>query len=110
MTTIFHIAEREAWEQNSLDSYQPEMFAAEGFIHCSTAEQLIQVANLRFRGQLGLVLLDIDTGLVKPEIRYENLEGGLKLFPHIYGALEREAVMRVRDFPPGPDGFFNLPE
>jgi uncharacterized protein (DUF952 family) len=56
------------------------------------------------------VLLEIDTNLVKPEIRYENLEGGLKLFPHIYGQLERKAVLRVRNFAPGLDGFFTMPE
>lgn len=110
MSIIFHIANREVWERNSPGAYQPELFATEGFIHCSTAEQLIPVANLRFRGQLGLVLLAIDTDLVKPEIRYENLEGGFKLFPHIYGQLERKAVLRVRDFTPGLDGFFTMPE
>lgn len=110
MSTIFHIATREVWERNSPANYQPEQFATEGFIHCSTAEQLIPVANLRFRGQLGLVLLEIDTALVTPEIRYENLEGGLQLFPHIYGALERNAVLRVRDFTPDPDGFFTMPQ
>jgi uncharacterized protein (DUF952 family) len=110
MAIIFHIANREVWERNSPADYQPEQFATEGFIHCSTAEQLIPVANLRFRGQLGLVLLEIDTNLVKPEIRYENLEGGLKLFPHIYGQLERKAVLRVRNFAPGLDGFFTMPE
>ena len=54
-----------------------------------------------------VAVLEIDTDLVKPEIRYENLEGGLKLFPHIYGELERDAVLRVRDFTPGLDGFFH---
>ena len=48
----------------------------EGFIHCSTPEQVIQVANARFRGRTDLLLLTIDTDKVGPEIRYENLEGG----------------------------------
>ena len=110
MSIIFHIANREVWERDSHGYYEPEQFAIDGFIHCSTPEQLLPVANLRFRGQLELVLLEIDTDLVTPEIRYENLEGGLKLFPHIYGQLERKAVLRVREFTPGLDGFFSMPE
>jgi uncharacterized protein (DUF952 family) len=49
-----------------------------------------------------------DSARVKPEIRYENLEGGANLFPHIYGALALDAVVAVHDFPPGEDGSFEL--
>lgn len=111
MSTIFHIAKGDAWDQALITgSYRPEGFESEGFIHCSTCEQVIRVANLRFRGQLGLVLLEIDTDKVGYEIRYENLEGGLQLFPHIYGELSPEAVVRVREFTPGVNGFFEMPE
>lgn len=110
MAIIFHIAKREAWHQAQTEGiYRPEMFPIEGFIHCSTPEQVIQVANLRFRGQTGLVLLSIDSDRVNAEIRYENLEGGQKLFPHIYGGLSLDAVVKVSDFTPGADGYFSLP-
>ena len=81
----------------------------EGFIHCSTHEQVIQVANARFRGQSGLVLLFIDADKVAAEIIYENLEGGPQLFPHIYGELNVDAVAQVAEFAPDADGFFTLP-
>ena len=111
MPIIFHIADRARWEQGlASGSYQPEMYASEGFIHCSTAEQIIPVANLRFRGQLNLVLLAIDTTRIKHEIRYENLEGGLQLFPHIYGELDPSAVVHVSELVPDVDGFFEMPE
>ena len=111
MSKIFHIANRERWEQGrAAGSYQPEMFASEGFIHCSTAEQVIAVANLRFRGQSGLSLLAIDTDRVTHMIRYENLDGGAQLFPHIYGELDPAAVVKVSDFRPGRDGYFTMPD
>ena len=110
MTVIFHIATREAWDHALAEgNYRPEMFPIEGFIHCSTQEQVIQVANIRFRAQMGLVLLAIDTDRVKAEVRNENLEGGQQLFPHIYGELSIAAVVQVSEFSPGPEGYFALP-
>lgn len=110
MAIIFHIAERNAWNQSQTNkSYRPEMFLVEGFIHCSTAAQLLQVANTCFRGRRDLLQLSIDTDRVDAEIRYENLEGGEQLFPHIYGELAHDAVVRVVEWIPGADGSFKLP-
>ena len=110
MAIMFHITTRRAWEGAAAEgTYQPEMFPVDGFIHCSTVAQVIQVANIRFRGQSGLVLLSIDTDKVAAEIIYENLEGGQQLFPHIYGELNLDAVLQAAAFTPGPDGCFTLP-
>jgi len=110
MTIIFHITKREAWNRAEAEgTYRTEMFPIEGFIHCSTREQVIQVANVRFRGQRELVLLSIDTDKVTAEIRYENLEGGEQMFPHVYGELNIDAVVEVTEFEPGADGYFSLP-
>ena len=109
MAIIFHIATREAWANRDTATYRPEKFPIEGFVHCSTRDQVIKVADARFRGQTGLVLLYIDTDKVAAEIRYENLEGGRELFPHIYGEINTGAVVEVADFEPGSDGCFALP-
>jgi uncharacterized protein (DUF952 family) len=108
MAIIFHITTREAFAKHEA-TYAPELFSVEGFIHCSTPDQVVKVADARFRGQAGLVLLCIDTDLVKAEIRYENLEGGQELFPHIYGELNTDAVVQIAEFAPGADGYFTLP-
>lgn len=75
--------------------YQPETYAAEGFIHCSTAEQVIRVANRFYANQQDLVLLEIDELKIPHKVVYENLEGGSELFPHIYGTLPQTAISRV---------------
>ncbi|MEP6569369.1 MAG: DUF952 domain-containing protein [Acidobacteriota bacterium] len=107
MAIIFHIARHEAWaNREAVGSYYPEAFPIEGFIHCSTSKQVIKVADARLRGQSGFVLLFIDTDKVTAEIRYENLEGGQELFPHIYGELNTGAVVRVAGFEPSADGYF----
>jgi uncharacterized protein (DUF952 family) len=119
MAIIFHIARSEAWasrdaganreEQAAAGSYRPELLPVEGFVHCSTRDQVVKVADIRFRSQKGLVLLCIDTDKVTAEIRYENLEGGRELFPHIYGEINTDAVVQVAEFEPGVEGYFTLP-
>ena len=108
---ILHITTRESWEEAAkAGAYTAKSLQTQGFIHGSTAEQVIDVANFLFRGQRGLVLLCIDESRLKAEVRYENLEGGLKLFPHVYGPIETDSVVEVLDFPPEADGTFRLPE
>ncbi len=107
MIDLFHITRGADW-QIALEqgAYQADTLASQGFIHCSTRAQVAAVANRMYRGQHGLVLLEIDSRRVQPEIRYENLEGGAELYPHIYGPLNLEAVEKVIEFEPRPDGLF----
>jgi uncharacterized protein (DUF952 family) len=85
---IFHITEKDRFI-SSLESgsYTPENFTSDKFIHCSTKEQAITVANRYYAAQSDLILLAIDTTAIETQIIYENLDGGEELFPHLYGAL-----------------------
>lgn len=108
MNTIFHITQRQQWEQaKNLGGYHPDSLDSEGFIHTSKPTQIIKVANRFFADQTELVLLLIASDQVKPEIRYEEADG--ELFPHIYGELNLDAVYQVIDFEPGKNGLFELP-
>jgi uncharacterized protein (DUF952 family) len=107
MTLILHITRREEWEKAKVVGfYRADTLDSEGFIHCSTLTQVIKVANFRFRNERDLVLLCIDSQKVEADIRYEGVED---LFPHVYGALNVDAVLKVVEFAPGEDGFFKLP-
>lgn len=109
METILHITSRESWEQAQRRGvYHGGTLAAEGFIHCSKPHQAAGVANARFRGVTGLLLLRIDPSRVGPAIRYEESEPG-EHFPHIYGPLNIDAVIDAVAFEPGPDGEFIFP-
>jgi uncharacterized protein (DUF952 family) len=111
MDMILHIARRDDWEKaQSSAAFRGDTLESEGFIHCSRPEQVVRVANSLYRGRDDLVLLCIDSSKVEAEIRYENLEGGDELFPHIYGPLNVAAVVAVLDFEPQADGTFTLPE
>ncbi len=110
MTIIHHITTRADWDAAcAAGAYTADSLASEGFIHCSTAAQVVATANRLFRGRRDLVLLCIDSMRAGAEIRYENLEGGRDLFPHLYGALPLAAVAAVHDFPPRADGLFEPP-
>ena len=110
MPIIYHITPMPDWESaRAAGSYAADSLRSEGFIHCSTAEQVIVTANRRFKGRRDLVLLCIETSRVKAKIRDENLEGGIELYPHVFGALDTESIVAVYDFPPQDDGSFALP-
>ena len=108
MNFIYHITSLSTW-QNALEKgiYNGETLESEGFIHCSTREQVAGSANRHFKGQTGLVLLQIDPQRLQSPVRSENLVGGTDLFPHIYGPVNLEAVNQVEIFDAGTDGIFS---
>ena len=111
MAIILHITKRDQWDQARVaGEYPSSSLHADGFIHCSGPDQVVGVADVRYRGEADLVLLCIDTNRVKAEIRYENLEGGDELFPHVYGPIELSAVAKVLAFGQSSEGKFTLPE
>lgn len=111
MSVIVHIAARADWESaRSSGSYAHASLASEKFIHCSTPDQFLSVANYNFRNSSDLVLLVIDTEKLQAEVRHENLEGGLTLFPHVYGHIAVAAVTDVIAFAPDRDGVFRHDE
>ena len=80
------------------------------FIHCSYSHQLLTVAHRFYQGQKGLVILVIESSKINGKLIEENLEGGTELYPHLYGALPIDAVIKAIAFPCNADGSFNLPE
>lgn len=106
---ILHIVKKEEWENALIKGeYSPESLLKEGFIHCSTPEQIIEVANNIYKNEKNLVLLCIDTSKVKADILFEC--GGSPNYPHIYGKLNLDSIIKVVPFEPDSNGYFNLPE
>jgi uncharacterized protein (DUF952 family) len=100
MALIYHITAASDWAQAQRDgeyrlSTRGRTLAQEGFIHAGTARQVAPVANAFYQGMTGLVVLVIDTGRVRPEIGYDLVPGQPDPFPHIYGPLNVDAVVRT---------------
>ncbi|GAA0358629.1 DUF952 domain-containing protein [Bacillus horti] len=107
---ITHITTKEKWEQAKVKGYYDhESIEEEGFIHCSSIEQVVKVANNIYKGESELLLLLIQESIVKPKVIWEDLYDLNELYPHIYGVLNIEAVMRTYEFNLMEDGSFQLP-
>jgi uncharacterized protein (DUF952 family) len=107
---ILHITSRTDWEAaQARGDYRLDTLATEGFIHCSTPEQVLGPANALYRGRRDLVLLVIDPARLAADLVYEDSHGAGETFPHVYGPINLDAVTRVIPFPPLPNGTFALP-
>jgi uncharacterized protein (DUF952 family) len=104
MNIILHIASVQSWEQATQQGlYWSDTLETEGFIHCSTQEQIADVSRQFFQGQRDLLLLFIDEENVHAPILYEALAADRESpqrFPHIYGPLNLDAVVWVVPFTP----------
>lgn len=107
MREIYHITHQKDWDRaKEIGEYIPGSLAAEGFIHCSTKEQVLATANRRFPGQKDLLLLVINPKKVGAKIIFEDLRGLGEKHPHIYGELLISAVEIVILLLPDSNGQF----
>lgn len=107
---VFHITTRTAWELAAgAGVYRTGSLDTEGFIHCSTAEQVAATANRLFAGRTDVVLLCIDAARLGSTLRYEpaaDLPG--TVFPHVFGPIALDAVFEVVSLEP-VEGRFAVP-
>jgi uncharacterized protein (DUF952 family) len=104
-TVIHHMCREEEWAAAKLSGSYPgsSQDAADGFIHFSTASQIVESAAKHRAGQTGLVLLSVPARLLGDALKWEPSRGG-ELFPHLYGPLPVDAVTAAEPLPLGPDG------
>jgi uncharacterized protein (DUF952 family)/GNAT superfamily N-acetyltransferase len=112
---ILHLLSRDSWvEAQAHGQLIAPSVATEGFAHCSTEHQMVDVANKYYRGASDMVLLNIDPTKLTSELKFESpahIDGSPalpheSLFPHIYGPINLDAVIEVIDFPCNEHGAF----
>lgn len=106
---LYHLVAQATWDAQRDDTapYSPPSLAAEGFVHCSYADQLLATAARYYAGRGDLVVLRIDRKKLTAEVRDEPVRD--TSFPHVYGAIDRAAVVATYALPLGGDGQFTLP-
>ena len=108
---ILHITTRKQWDKAISEGiYTDSSLEEEGFIHCSTEQQILESANRYYHGRSDLLLLCISSSKIKAPILYEDSYQKGEVYPHIYGSLNLDAVLQTFDFPANSDGSFTLPD
>ena len=111
MTVIYKIVHAQEWR----DAEACGRYAGsakdrnDGFLHFSTAEQLIGTLNRYYRGADDLLLVAVDGNGLGDALKFEPSSGGA-LYPHLYGDLPLTVVKRVSAVLRGPNREFLLPE
>jgi glutathione S-transferase len=112
---LYHIATAPDWDRARQEgeyrtSTRGRTLSEEGVIHASTAAQVLPVANVVYLDeQQDLVLLVLDTSRIEAEIRREPVPGWADPFPHIYGPLNVDAVIRAVPLERDAAGSFRWP-
>ncbi len=109
MTVIYHITTADAWAAaQTAGEYEAPSLADEGFIHCSGDEaQTLRVVQRLYSGATGLQVLDVDVIRLKAEVKRESSRSG-EIYPHVYGRINLDAVVRVRDLTLDAEGRHQL--
>jgi uncharacterized protein (DUF952 family) len=116
---ILHLVSQADWRAAPADRpYLPKDFARDGFIHCTQGDELmLQVANRFYKDTPGdFLVLEIDETKVKAEVKWEapvdssatipQSMSAPTLFPHIYGPLNRDAIVGIHHVMRAADGAF----
>jgi len=108
---IYHMCRGEEWAAaKAVGIYRgSSQDLADGFIHFSTKDQIVESARRHRSGQAGLVLISVDAALLGERIHWEPSRGG-DLFPHLYGSLYVYESANVEPLPIGPDGLHVFPK
>ncbi len=109
-TPIYHMCRHDEWTaaQASGSYAGSSQDKADGFIHFSTAIQIVASAAKHRAGQDDLVLIEVPAESLGAALKWEVSRGGAS-FPHLYGTLAVSHVARHAPLRLGPDGRHAVP-
>jgi uncharacterized protein (DUF952 family) len=110
MDLTFHLVPQSYFDAfDPRADYTPRDYPREGFIHCTDgADEMARTANRYYKMDAQPhYYLYIDKTRVRAPLRYDD---AARLYPHIYGALNRDAIVAVRPARRSADGTFLAPE
>lgn len=107
---IFKIFRRSEWDafRAARETAGAPVDLADGYIHFSTAGQVLETAAKHFATETNLVLVAVEADRLGGALRWEPSRGG-QLFPHLYGPLPTATVLRADPLALGADGLHRFP-
>lgn len=104
--TTLHLLPADVWARTRDEpSYTPDAFAADGFVHCTNGDdELIAAGNRYYRSDpRPFLALTISIDRLTSPARYDD---AARIFPHVYGPINREAMIAARTVNRDSDGEF----
>lgn len=93
---IYHVTNTASWEEAvAAGFYEAPSLHSEGFIHTSKKDQVAAVLKRYYSGASSLLLLHIDEAKLKAPLKFELAPSVNELFPHIYGPINIDAVVKT---------------
>lgn len=93
---IYHVVTAPQWQLALQQGFHAaDSLAVEGFIHASKEEQVKGVLERYYKNVPDLLLLHIDETKLTAELKYELAPSVNEAFPHIYGRLNIDAVVKT---------------
>ena len=102
---IYKILRRPEWDEfrSGGKTLGAPVDLADGFIHFSTAAQVVETAARHFAQESDLVLVAFDSDRLGAALKWEPSRGG-HLFPHLYRELLLDEVVWDKSLPLGASG------
>ena len=98
MKYIYKVLSHAEWKKASLDGFvNTNLDIEDGFIHFSTSRQLALTIRSYFDKYQALVLLQIETDILKNNLIFEesSSEERSGKFPHLYGKLATKDICKI---------------
>jgi uncharacterized protein (DUF952 family) len=102
----YHLTPEEWWDAADPEAALPApSLAEEGFIHCTTgANELVATANRHYRDDpRSFVVLSLDLDRLSSAWRIDDPRG---IYPHVFGPIDRPAILGVQPIARDADGTF----
>jgi len=103
--TVYKIVDRDSWDAARAEGVYrgAPVDLADGFIHLSARNQVMETARRHFREMEGLLLVAFRSESLGADLKWEKSRGG-DLFPHLYADLPTDAAVWVKPLPLSPAG------
>ena len=109
-TTIYKVIDKDVWAAAKVvgEFTGAAIDIKDGYIHLSSADQVVETVQKHFAGQDNLLLLSVSTGDLGDDLKWEKSRND-QLFPHLYRSLKVADVTAEEPLETNEDGSHQFP-
>ena len=109
-TTIYKVIDKDVWAAAKAvgEFTGAAIDIKDGYIHFSSADQVVETVLKHFAGQDNLLLLSVSTSEMGGDLKWEKSRND-ELFPHLFRPLAAAEVITEEPLPLNQDGRHQFP-